>query len=113
VIWRWRRAPWECPDWCGGANFCTAQHRYPAGEHRSEPLRVELTWGVLVATRAQGPTAPSRLEVRLQVALSDGEREAHAQAAAVAHEIDIAIQAAILSAGWIDVNEPDLPKLGR
>jgi hypothetical protein len=29
----------------------------------------------------------------------DDEREAHAQAAAVAHEIDIAIQAALLSAG--------------
>lgn len=112
---RWRRPPRTCPDWCGSRHgrehLCTARYGYPSGEHRSPPLRVVTSWGVLVATRVQGISDPaSRLEVRLQVDLAHDEQLAHAQAAQVAAEVDLAVQCALTSAaaGWLDVDELDL-----
>lgn len=112
---RWRRPPRECPDWCARGHACTAQHDYPSGEHRSTPLRVETSWGVLVATRVQGITDPaSRLEVRLQVALAVDEPRAHVEAVRVAEEIDTAVRVALATAvAWVDVAELDLLALPR
>ena len=103
---RWRRPPRVCPPWCPGDHRCTARHGYPSGEHRSEPLRVETSWGVLVATRVQAlGDMGSRLEVRLQVRLAAAEEVAHHQAAEVASEIDTAVRAALATAGWLDVDQ--------
>lgn len=104
---RWRRPPRECPPWCGGGHYCTAQFGYPSGEHRSEPRTWRLAWGVMVLTRVQRLGTPGRLEVRMQVDLSGAEPVAHDQAAAVVVEVDQAVRSALLAAGWLDAAQPE------
>jgi hypothetical protein len=45
------------------------------------------------------------------VTLARAEPIAHAQAATVAGEVDLAVRAAMLTAGWLDVDELDLLSL--
>lgn len=104
----WIRPERECPAWCGGGHHCTARHDYPSGEHRSRPLTVARRWGAMVVTRVLAIGGRGRLEIRLQVNLAASETVAHGQAAQVAEEIDLAVQSALLTAGWLDIDEPYL-----
>ena len=106
---RWRRPPRECPDWCGAGHLCSAQHGYPAGEHRSEPLTVRTAYGVMVVTRVLTIGGRGRLELRLQVDLDADEALATAQAVRVAEEVDEAVRVALATAaGWVDGAELEL-----
>lgn len=53
-------------DWCAGG------HRCGLGEHRAEPVVVELPGvGVLVLTRVQGPDGRQHAEIRASVRLPE------------------------------------------
>jgi hypothetical protein len=85
---------------------CTAQHGYPGGEHRSEPVTVRTAYGVMVVTRVLNLAGRGRLELRLQVDLDQDERLAEVQAVRVAEEVDRAARLALATApGWVDAVE--------
>jgi hypothetical protein len=106
---RFHRRPQECPDWCARGHACTAQYGYPKGEHRSPPITVRTSYGVIVCTRVQSVSGRGRLELRLQVDLSADEHLASVQAVRVAEEIDTAVRTALATAeGWLDVTELDM-----
>jgi hypothetical protein len=92
------RPPRDCPIWCAGGHLCTAQYGYPAGEHRSHPISVRTSYGVMVCTRVQSIGGRGRLEIRLQVDLSRQEGLAEAQAVQVANEVDMAVRSALAAA---------------
>jgi hypothetical protein len=66
-----------------------------------------------VLTRVLGVNGRHRLEVRMQVELSDEDKVARAQAEAVAGEVDQAVGLALASAAgaWRDIDEVDLLQL--
>ncbi len=94
-----RHPPRECPGWCAGGHLCTAQYGYPGGEHRSHPVSVRTSYGVVVCTRVQSIGGRGRLEIRLQVDLSGPDSVAQAQAVLVANEVDRAVRSALAAAG--------------
>ena len=61
---RWRRAPVDCPAWCGRGHLCTAQHGYPSGQHRSTPAVFGTGYGSLVASRVATVDGTHRVELR-------------------------------------------------
>jgi hypothetical protein len=89
------RQPEECPPWCAGGHRCTARYGYRDGEHRSNPVTVRTPYGVMVCTRVQNVVGRARLELRLQVDLSNREARAEAQAVRVATEVDAAVRRAL------------------
>ncbi len=102
----WRRPARVCPAWCGGGHYCTAQHGYPSGQHRSAPRTIRTGYGTLILTRVQGMGEPSRLEARLVVHLAAAEPVAHAQAEGVTREVHAAVQLALLAAEVTDAEQP-------
>lgn len=100
----WRRPARQCPSWCAKGHRCTAQHGYPSGEHRSEPLVWATEYGKLLATLAQHGAAPvGYLEVRAAVELPAAGELARWQAQRLAVGVDLtirAIRAAGPGASW-------------
>ena len=80
---RWRRAPVDCPTWCGRGHLCTAQHGYPSGQHRSTPAAFGTGYGSLVATRVATVDGTHRVELRVTVTLPRDEHTAGQLAQAV------------------------------
>jgi hypothetical protein len=104
-----RRSDRGCPEWCARGHACTAQHGYPGGEHRSDPVTLQMLYGTMVATRVVNLAGRGRLELRLQVDLAADEHLAGAQAARIGEEVDRAVRRALATApGWIDAVELDL-----
>jgi hypothetical protein len=102
---RWRRKPTECPDWCGGGHYCSAQHGYPSGQHRSEPVSWKRPYGSMVATRVETITGKPEFELRGQIRLSangDGEDPAGLLAQAILTAVDLAILN-LIQAGTLSV----------
>lgn len=89
---QWRRPPRTCPDWCARDHQCTAQAGYPAGEHRSDPLRWRTRYGILVATRIERLGGVGHLEVRTGVRLPPDLELARRQAQQLTVRIDLAIR---------------------
>jgi hypothetical protein len=85
----------RCPPWCAGGHRCTAQYGYQAGEHRSRPISVQTSYGLVICTRVQSLGGRSRLEIRLEVDLASQEQLAEAQAVKVADEVDRAVVGAL------------------
>jgi hypothetical protein len=90
--------PQGCPRWCGGGHRCTVRHGYPHGEHRSAPITVRTSYGVVVCTRVQNIAGRGRLEIRLQVDLPSRECLAEARAVQVAGAVDRAVRHALAAA---------------
>jgi hypothetical protein len=84
-----------CPHWCAGGHRCTVRHGYPHGEHRSRPITVRTSYGVVVCTRVQNTAGRGRLEIRLQVDLPSEEYLAEARAVQVAGAVDRAVRHAL------------------
>ena len=80
---RWRRAPVDCPAWCGRGHLCSAQHGYPSGQHRSTPAVFGTGYGSLVATRIATVDGTNRVELRVTVTLPGDEYTAGQLAQAV------------------------------
>jgi hypothetical protein len=80
---RWRRAPVECPAWCGRGHLCSAQHGYPSGQHRPAPAVFGTGYGSLVASRVATGDGTNRVELRLTVSLPRDEQAAGQLAQAV------------------------------
>lgn len=80
---RWKRPPYECPSWCDESRCTvTAQHGLgprgdgyqlpgPMSEHRSPSSTWKRPWGGITASRVRQLQHVDRLELRLQVRLSD------------------------------------------
>ena len=88
----------HCPIWCAGGHRCTVRHGYPHGEHRSAPITVRTSYGVVVCTRVQNIAGRGRLEIRLQVDLPSQEYLAEARAVEVANSVDRAVRHALAAA---------------
>lgn len=100
---RWQREQRRCPDWCGGGHLCTAQHGYPGGEHRSQPLRWVTPYGVLVATRRRTLAGKQAIDITVLVELDQDELTAGHQAMAVAAETHQAVAAALARPARMEV----------
>ena len=111
----WRRPPRACPPWCAGDHRCTAQHGYPAGEHRSADITVRMPYAAIVCTRVERIDGAAWLEARIRVGLPAGEAAAGRTAVLVMDEVDRAIRDAVWAAtgGWVDMEPlPALTSMG-
>lgn len=104
--WRWRRPRRECPNWCARDHTCTVRPVYglgpnhdgyqlpgPMSEHRSPSTTWKPEYGSLTATRVQNLSTGARVELRLQVRLSDtSDKLAFAQALYLPLAVDAAVR---------------------
>lgn len=90
---RWRRPPRQCPSWCARDHRCTARHGYPSGEHRSQHLTWQTSYGLLTAARVETIGGVGYLDLRASVRLPADEDTARWQAQHLPVGIDLTIRA--------------------
>ncbi|MBT8225443.1 MAG: hypothetical protein HKP61_21895 [Dactylosporangium sp.] len=77
------------PTWCAGG------HRCALGEHRSDPLRIDLpNVGALVVTRVQGTDGHEYAEVRGNLRLTPDEPRARQQLGRLLDDLTTLMRAA-------------------
>ncbi|WP_433208078.1 hypothetical protein ACQP00_42610 [Dactylosporangium sp. CS-047395] len=77
------------PDWCAQG------HRCGLGEHRAEPIVINVpALGRVVLTRVLGTNGRQHAEVRLRLALADAEPAARRQLRGLAHDLTTVIERA-------------------
>lgn len=93
---KWKRPARECPPWCAGDHRCTAQHGYPAGEHRSPASTWTAGYGRMVAARTRRIDGTEQLELTVRVTLSADGNTALAQGINLPLVINEAIRACLV-----------------
>ncbi len=94
--WRWRRPTDVCPGWCAKDHTCTVRPdiRGPMSEHRSPITTFRPEYGSMTCTRVASLTGPPRVEMRIQVRVSDtSERLALAQSVYLPIVVDRSVRA--------------------
>jgi hypothetical protein len=109
-----RTVPITHPTWCARAHYCTAtsaSRNLPArGEHRSQPMRIDTTWGGLVATLVASHTGRPYLELRMSVHIPAQETRARLRADLISRELARAVDLALVEAdvAYLLATQPDL-----
>lgn len=97
----WRRPARECADWCRKDHSCTAQHGYPAGEHRSRTALWTPPYGHLHTTRVQTMQGQDFLNLGVSVRLHPDVQVAMAQFTFLPIAVDLAIRNTLDELAWL------------